>query len=41
MPIMNTFGNSRPLALCSVIIVTAPPSSVIASRSETSATFSR
>ena len=41
MPTMNTFGNSRPLALCSVIIVTAPPSSFIASRSDTSATFSR
>ena len=41
MPTMNTFGNSRPFALCSVIIVTAPPSSSIASKSDTSATFSR
>ena len=37
MPMMNTIGNSRPLALCSVISVTRPSSSRIVSASASSA----
>ena len=41
MPTMKTTGNSRPLALCKVIKVTAPPSSSSSSVSLTRLTDSR
>ena len=41
IPIMNTTGNSSPLALCSVIRATAPFPSFMESMSDTRETFSK
>ena len=41
MPARNTASNSKPLAACSVISVTAPRCSSMPSRSVISATFSK